>query len=97
MTSKLFIATNNMLNFDHDGGMARRLKQQHFRSEFHQDFQEDDVNKLRFKKDTRLQQKIVKHYKHAILAILYDFACDYLLNGKLKPEPAEWAVQVNES
>ena len=42
MTSKLFIATNNMLNFDHDGGMARRLKQQHFRSEFHQDFQEDE-------------------------------------------------------
>jgi len=97
VVGKLFTLSNHTPTFDNDGGTANRYRQCQFNTEFHEQF-EDDFDKLKFKADTTLADKLKNELKMALLDVLFEYAHDYYISGKkLKPMPQEWIEKTKET
>ncbi len=95
VTSKLFMITNHTPKYDNDGGMEKRIKLLKFNSEFSENTEEDDYENLRFKGDTELSKKIIKHYKYALIELLFQSANLYYKEG-IKPYPQDFQDEKND-
>jgi phage/plasmid-associated DNA primase len=96
ITFKLFCMTNHAPKFDADGGMDRSFKQMTFNSHFHNNYQEDDYDNLRFKLSNTID-KDFEQRKMELLHILFDYARDYIKKDTLQPFPTEWKEETKET
>ena len=95
---KLFIVGNHTMKVDADCGIQRRLRMMQLDSDFIDDLVEDDPANCRFKKDTNFGKLLQTKYKHALLALIFQYSKQYVADGnKLKPYPGEWVEACDET
>ena len=91
---KLFIVGNHTIKYDDDNGMNRRLKIVQLDSDFSEDNKEDDYVHHKFIRDENFCNLLTGKYKHALMALIYQYSKMYIDDGyKLKPFPKEWAQE----
>jgi phage/plasmid-associated DNA primase len=91
ITFKLAVVSNNTLNFDACGGMARRLRSMKMNSDFTDNVEEDDPKNCVFKKDKLFGEKLATTYKYALMSLIYQYSKAFVDDGyKMKPYPKEW-------
>lgn len=93
---KAFIISNNILNFDNDNGIARRIRTCEFTSSFSQDEStiEDIPNRV-FKADKDFPVKLQTVWSDALLNLIFDYSFKYCEENKLKTYPTEWKEENN--
>ena len=91
---KLFMVSNHTPSMVADGGVSNRYRQFEFNSHFG-DYV-DDYEKLRFKKDIYLADKLKEHYANDIINLLMDYASMYYTEG-LKQQPEEFRLATKET
>lgn len=92
---KAFIISNNILNFDNDNGIERRLRTCELTSSF-RDVDADDLENRIFKVDRGFFSKLTGQWSDALLDIIFEYANQYFMEDKLKPYPTEWKAQNDE-
>lgn len=90
---KAFIISNNLLNFDNDNGIERRLRTCEFKSTFSETATEDNPTTRVFKRDTDFPTKLKTEYANALLDLIFESAHTYYKDQKLKPYPDEWKTE----
>ncbi len=96
ITFKLFCMTNHAPKFDADGGMDRSFKQMTFNSHFHNNYEEDDYDNLRFIPSNTID-KDFQQRKMELLHILFDYSRAFLRDKKLLEFPTEWIEETKET
>jgi phage/plasmid-associated DNA primase len=91
ITFKLFIVGNHTMKVDADGGIGRRLRMMQFDSDFVTDLAADDPENCRFVKDINFGNLLQTTYKHALLAVIFEYSTMYATEGRLRPYPKAWA------
>ena len=87
---KCFIIGNNTINVSMDEGMKRRLKMMQMDSDFI-DGIEDDWENCRFNKNKSFVQDLQTKYKHALLALSFQYSKKYVDDGlNLCEYPKDW-------
>jgi phage/plasmid-associated DNA primase len=86
---KAFIISNNILNFENDNGISRRIRTCEFTSSF-RDFPVNIPEKRQFIADKDFPRKLKEEYSDALLDIIFEYANKYYTNNKLEPYPSEW-------
>ena len=92
---KAFIISNNILNFDNDNGIERRLRTCELTSSF-RDVDADDLENRIFKVDKGFFNKLTGQWSDALLDIIFEYAHQYFVEDKLKAYPTEWKAQNDE-
>ncbi len=93
---KIFIVSNHSPTIDSDAGVKRRLRIGQFDSEFVENLEKDDYDNCRFKRDNSFGINLREKYKHALLALLFDYSKKFYDNNyKLAEYPDEWKEEVN--
>ena len=97
ITYKCFIVGNNTINVSMDEGMKRRLKMLQMDSDFVEDITVDDYANCRFIKNKNFIKDLQTKYKHAILALIYQYSKRYVTDGyNLCKYPDDWANETAE-
>jgi hypothetical protein len=86
---KLFAVSNNTLVIKGDAGIQRRFRLMQYNSQF-QDNYVDDVEKLQFKKDKDLGNKLCGEYKHALFQLIAEYGHKYFNEKQLCEYQIEW-------
>ena len=77
---KPFIISNHSPTIDSDAGVKRRLKILQFDSEFIEDLkkEDEDITGCRFSRDNSFGEKLITQYKHALLALIFDYSNEFI-------------------
>lgn len=94
---KIFCVSNNSLNIKVDPGVTRRFKLAEFVSQFKDEYKQDDFEKLEFKLDKDLSEKLKTTYKHAFLYLIFSYSNQYYIDKCLKPYPIEWDNEAKQT
>jgi len=98
VTFKLFIVSNYSLNIDADNGIIRRFKLCQFNSKFDDCYEEDNYEKLEFKKDNSFRTKLMNELKLPLIELLAEYANKYWNEKKLNEYyPTEWKEEGDEN
>ena len=97
ITFKLAIVTNNTVQFDDDEGVKRRITYMQMDSEFVEGLAEDDYAACRFKKDFGFGELLQTKYKHALLALIFQYSQRFAESKVLEEYPPEWAEETKAS
>ena len=89
---KLFLVSNNTIKVNADAGIRRRFKIMQFNSQFKDEYN-DDIDKLEFRRDKDLNEKLVGKYKHALMHLIFSYSSMYNEEKKLKPYPKIWNIE----
>jgi len=95
ITFKLFAVSNNTLTIKGDEGVKRRFKLEQFNSQFKDEY-DCDYEKLEFKKDKDLKNKLCNEYKNALIYLILTYSNQYYLEQKLKDYPEEWDEEAKD-
>lgn len=87
---KCFVISNNLLNFDNDNGIERRLKTCEFTSSFHVDNTVDDFSSRIFKPNKDFPTDLRGKWSNALLDLIFEYSYHYANENKLKSYPVEW-------
>lgn len=93
---KMIAVSNNSINIKGDAGVKRRFKILQLGSQFKEEFTEDNIDKLEFKRDKDLGEKLMTTYKNALLYLLATYSKKYWENKKLAEYPIEWKQESEE-
>ena len=96
ITCKLWALSNPTPNFQSDGGMKNRYKQLQMNSSFEPHHTEDNYEKLEFKQDPTILNKLRKEYSMAMIYLLMTYAQKYETEG-MPPIPHEWKQAAEET
>jgi len=95
---KLFIVSNYSLNIDADNGVIRRFKLCQFNSKFDDCYEEDNYERLEFKKDKNFGFNLRNKWKLPLIQLLAEYANKYWKEKKLNEYyPNEWKEEANEN
>lgn len=89
---KLFLVSNNTIKVNADAGIRRRFKIMQFNSQFKDEYN-NDIDKLEFKRDKDLNEKLTGKYKHALMHLIFNYSSMYNKDKKLKPYPKIWNIE----
>jgi phage/plasmid-associated DNA primase len=93
---KMVAVSNNSINIKGDAGVKRRFKVLQLGSQFKEEFKEDNFEKLEFKRDKDLGEKLMTTYKDALLYLLSTYSKKYWENKKLADYPSDWKEEADE-
>jgi hypothetical protein len=93
---KMIAVSNNSINIKGDAGVKRRFKVLQLGSQFKEEYTEDNFDKLEFKRDKDLGEKLMTTYKNALLYLLATYSKKYWENKKLAEYPADWKEESDE-
>jgi hypothetical protein len=93
---KLIAVSNNSINIKGDAGVKRRFKVLQLGSQFKEEYKEDNFEKLEFKRDKELGEKLTTTYKDALLYLLATYSKKYWEEKKLVEYPADWKDEADE-
>lgn len=91
---KLFFLSNHTPNFNPDNGVQNRYNQLQFNSQFTKE--EEDPNRLKFKRDEKMGDKLKNEYKYALMDLLLEKAYEYTISG-LPNVPLEFQEATKET
>ena len=86
---KVFMISNNILDFDNDNGIQRRIRTCEFSSSF-RDIPQDIPETRCFKANKDFHKDLRDKYSNALLDIIFEYAFQYCKDKSLKPYPDEW-------
>jgi phage/plasmid-associated DNA primase len=93
---KIITISNHKQVFESDGGVENRFREIQHNSTFTNTIIEDDYDKLNFKMDTTLPEKLKNNYKNEIVNLMIDYAYNYCVNGMCNM-PNEFVEATNET
>jgi len=93
---KMFINSNHTPTFDNDGGSENRYNQLAFESHF-DDYENDDYENLKFKKNKNLANILKQEYRDDILNILISYANMYYKNKGFCEMPESCKIATKET
>jgi hypothetical protein len=100
ITFKIHMVSNNSLKICCDEGLKRRFFVMEMTSQFKdveddKDF-EDDYEKLLFREDKTLRDKLLGDLKHALLYLIYSYSKKYFEDKKMVQYPKEWKKETEQ-
>lgn len=93
---KMIAVSNNSINIKGDAGVKRRFKVLQLSSQFKEEYTENNFDKLEFKRDKDLGEKLMTTYKDALLYLLATYSQKYADQKKLAEYPADWKEEADE-
>ena len=87
---KLFYVGNHSMRIEADNGIGRRMKVLQMDSDFVEGLEENDYKNKRFKRDNNFCERLATTYRHALLALIFQYSQMYINEGCIKPHPEDW-------